>query len=382
LADNDREALIETFLSNAGWGDAKRSMLAGDASTRSYDRLSRGGESAVLMNAPPAEEEPACPPDASEAERRTLGYNALARLAGPDPRPFVAVAEFLTAKGLNAPAIFAADIKHGLILLEDLGDAIFNRIIAGDEDELPLYETAIDALAELHTNGAPTALPLSTGGNVPLLDYDHVALLEEVCLLTEWYVPACTGAPIVATVQAEFLSLWQEALSHITQATEVMILRDYHADNLIWLPDRKGVARAGIIDFQDALRGHRAYDLVSLLEDARRDVAPLLAEQMVDRYIDHALAEDKGFDIEAFRLAYALYGLQRNTKILGIFARLWKRDGKPQYPAYMPRVWAHVERNLTHPAAAPLKAWYNRHIPQKWRGDFLARKAATEGERA
>jgi len=378
LGEQAREQLIEAFLARAGWGDAARSILAGDASTRSYDRLEGPKGVAVLMNAPPGAESAACPPDADEASRRALGYNALARLAGPDARPFVAIAEFLTSHGFSAPRILAADYENGLLLLEDLGDAVYNRVIAAGEDELPLYETAIDALAALHRVAPPGALPLSQGGSVPLLAYDDVALGEEVRLLTDWYLPACTGKPTPAALETEFLALWREALRQLTNADEVLILRDYHADNLIWLPERDGIARVGMLDFQDGLCGHRAYDLVSLLEDARRDVAPLLAEQMLARYASLAMEHDPAFDLEAFHRGYALLGLQRNTKILGIFARLWKRDGKPQYPSYMPRVWRYVEKDLAHPAVAPVKQWYDKHIPSEWRGDFLARKAAEE----
>ena len=375
MANEDRETLIKAFLARAGWGDAVRAPLAGDASTRSYDRLQGPKVRAVLMNAPPGEEAPACPPDADEATRRALGYNALARLAGPDPRPFVAIAEFLNAHGFSAPEILEADCDNGLLLIEDLGDGVYNRAIAGGADEAPLYEAAIDALAALHELSAPNALPLRRGGTVPLLTYDDVALGEEVRLLTDWYLPACTGEPVDPVIEDEFFTLWRAALQKLPSPHEVLILRDYHADNLLWLPDREGIARVGLLDFQDGLRGHRAYDLVSLLEDARRDVAPALAETMLARYTAHALAANPDFNLEAFQLGYAVLGLQRNTKILGIFARLWKRDGKPQYPSYMPRIWDYVAGDLAHPALNDLKAWYDKHIPSKWRGDFLARKA-------
>ncbi len=373
-----REEQIKAFLEAAHWGSANRSSLAEDASTRRYERLERDGHPAVLMDAPPAAEEPSCPPDADEAMRRTLGYNALARLAGPDPRPFVAIADFLSEHGLSAPHILHADYEQGFLLLEDLGDAIFNRVISGGADERPLYEAAIDALVALHAVEVPASLPLPGGELVPLLTYDDVALAEEIKLLTEWYLPAAADASTDAAVDEEFNALWRDALGKLTKPHEVLILRDYHADNLLWLPDRMGAARVGILDFQDGLRGHRAYDLVSLLEDARRDVAPALAADMVERYIADAKTNTPNFDEEAFRMGYALLGLQRNTKILGIFARLWRRDGKPQYPSYMPRLWRYVESDLAHPAFADLKAWYDQYIPQKWRGDFLARKVEAE----
>ncbi len=376
MADETREDLIDAFLARSGWGEAARARLAGDASTRSYDRLKGPRGRAVLMNAPPAAEAPACPPGASESERRALGYNALARLAGPDPRPFAAMAAFLKTHGFSAPEIYAADFANGLLLMEDLGDRVFTRAIPEGAGEEVLYEAAIDTLAALHEVRTPERLPLAQGGDVPLLPYDDVALCEEVRLLTDWYLPACTGKETSAELTEEFLSLWREALHLLGPADDVVVLRDFHADNLLWLPDRAGVARVGLLDFQDALKGHRAYDLVSLLEDARRDVAPALAQRMIAHYARRAMAANPAFDLAAFELAYALLGLQRNTKILGIFARLWKRDGKAQYPSYMPRVWRHVERNLAHPAAAGLKAWYGRHIPPPWRGGYLAAKAA------
>ena len=378
MAEQSRDELVNAFLSEAGWGDAARSPLAGDASTRSYLRLEGAHGRAVLMNAPPAREEPACPPDADDAARKALGYNAVARLAGPDARPFAAIAGFLNANGLSAPKIIQADYENGFLLIEDLGDAVFTRIIRNGMEEAPLYEAAVDALAVLHERRAPTHLTALRGGNVPLLEYDELALCAEVKLLTEWYLPACTGRAVSPDLEAEYIGLWEETLRFLGSGDDILVLRDYHADNLLWLPDREGVARVGILDFQDGLKGHRAYDLVSLLEDARRDVSPALAERMVAHYASRVMSTSHDFDLESFGLAYALLGLQRNTKILGIFARLWKRDGKPQYPSYMPRVWAHVEHSLAHPAAANLKAWYDHHIPEEWRGSYLAAKVEAQ----
>ena len=375
MADVAREDLVCAFLAEAGWDDAVRVPLAGDASTRSYVRLEGARGRAVLMNAPPAKEEPACPPNADEAARLALGYNAVARLAGPDTRPFAAISNFLNTNGLSAPKIILANYEHGLLLIEDLGDAVYTRIIRNGMEEAPLYEAAVDALAAHHQRRAPTHLTAPRGGNVPLLEYDELALCSEVRLLTEWYLPACSERAVSPELEAEYLGLWEETLRFLGPGDDILVLRDYHADNLLWLPEREGIARVGILDFQDGLKGHRAYDLVSLLEDARRDVSPVLAERMVAHYASRVMSTSHDFDLEQFGLAYALLGLQRNTKILGIFARLWKRDGKPQYPSYMPRVWAHVEHSLAHPAAANLKAWYDRHIPQIWRGGYLAAKA-------
>jgi len=374
----ERDQQINAFLAEAGWGEATRAPLAEDASTRRYERITRGKERAVLMDAPPGAEEPACPPNADEATRRALGYNALARLAGPDPRPFVAVADFLAAQGLSAPRILHTDYEHGFLLIEDLGDDIYNRVINGGGDELPLYQVAIDAMVQLHQTPAPNTLALRGGSELPLLDYDAVALTEEAKLLTEWYLPIASGSTLDPAAEAKFINLWRAALDGLNHANEVVILRDYHADNLLWLPERMSLARVGMIDFQDGLRGHRAYDLVSLLEDARRDVDPALAARMLDRYVAGVKATTPDFDEDDFRLGYALLGLQRNTKILGIFARLWKRDGKPQYPSYMPRLWCYVEENLNHPAVTDLKYWYDTQIPKKWRGDHMAKLVEQE----
>lgn len=372
-----RNAAIDAFLKDAGWGDAIRGPLAGDASTRRYERVTGARGIAVLMDAPPNAESAACPPNADEEARTALGYNALARLAGPNQRPFVAIADYLTAHGLSAPRVLAADFEQGLLLLEDLGDAIFNHEIARGLDELPLYEGAIDALLALHEETPPAALPLPGGETFPLLTYDDVAMRAEIALLTEWYLPAAGAANTVAA-ENELMNIWQGLLAKLP-APDVLVLRDYHADNLLWLPDREGPARVGLLDFQDGLLGHAAYDLVSLLEDARRDVPPALAQAMLDRYIAGRKARGN-FDEEAFRFSYALLGLQRNTKILGIFARLWKRDGKPQYPSYIPRLWRYVEGDLAHADFAPFRAWFNTHIPPSWRGDHLQKLAAAEAQ--
>lgn len=371
---SERDNHIDAFLSGAGWAGAARRPLAGDASTRRYERVQLGDQIAVLMDAPPAAEAPPCPPDADEAMRRALGYNALARLAGPDLRPFVAIGDYLGASGLSAPEILAVDFKDGLMLLEDLGDSLFNREIANGVDELPLYEAAIDTLLALHEETPPDHLPAREAAPVPLLTYDNVAMREEISLLTDWYLPAVghTDAQSAADLQSIWASLLQQLPS-----PDVLVLRDYHADNLLWLPERKDAARVGLLDFQDGLRGHAAYDLVSLLEDARRDVPPALAEVMLTRYINGA-KHRAGFDEDAFRFSYALLGLQRNTKILGIFTRLWKRDGKPQYPSYMPRLWTYVENDLAHPAFVDMRQWFEHALPQKWRGGYMAKLAAAE----
>jgi aminoglycoside/choline kinase family phosphotransferase len=323
----ERGPLIAEFLARSGWGGGARRPLAGDASFRRYERVERGGVKAVLMDAPPDRE---------------------------DVRPFVFVARHLKGLGYSAPEVLAADEEAGLLLLEDLGDDSYSRLLDGNGggDETLLYQAAVDLLADLHRASAPPGIP----------PYDDALLLEEAELLTDWYMPARHGAPTPPRVKAEYRALWLSLFASARGGPEVMVLRDYHADNLIWLPGRGGLARVGILDFQDAVRGPAAYDLVSLLEDARREVPAPFAEAMIQRYLAAT-----GVEPEPFRAAYAILGAQRNAKIVGIFTRLWKRDGKPAYLDLIPRVWGLLERDLEHPALAPMKAWLERHVPPRAR---------------
>ncbi len=363
-----RPEQMQAFIKAAGWSGAELHPLAGDASTRRYVRLARRGHTAMLMDQPRGAETAACPPDASDAERRKLGYNAMARLAGPDCRPFAALSSFLRAQGLSAPEILAHDYDAGFLLIEDFGDGRFADLMAGGKPERPYYETAIDILADFHRVAAPKTLPVPGAGAYHLLGYDPVAMEAEVLLLPEWFYPAASGKPISDAARDEFVAAWRKALGALRTAMPVVVLRDYHAENLMWLEDRQGVARAGLLDFQDALAGSPAYDLISLTEDARREVSVDLATAMTKRYVDLRRRLDASFDEDAFRFAAALLAAQRNTKIVGIFSRLWKRDGKPRYTQYLPRMWGYLDRDLSHPALAELKAWFDRHIPRDWRG--------------
>ena len=323
----------DAFLERQGWGGADCADLAGDASFRRYFRLAQRGENSVLMDAPPPFE---------------------------DVRPFVAVSQILKESGLTAPNILAADMAQGFLLLEDLGDDRFSRVLARDPDEeIPLYEAAVDCLLALHAESPAPSVDLGDGRyRVP--PYDMNVLLREVALFVDWYLPALRREPLSKDERRSFITLWREALQQMDAAREALVLRDYHADNLMWLPDRKGNARVGLLDYQDALMGHSAYDLVSLLEDARRDVPPALAEAMVNRY----LKGRPDIDAADFRTAYAVLGAQRNTKIIGIFTRLYARDGKPGYLDLLPRVWGLLERDLEHPALAGLRAWFDRAAPK------------------
>lgn len=327
----DRKTQIRRFLSSAGWGDAECSNLAGDASFRRYERVRRGGETSVLMDAPPPHE---------------------------DVRPFLGIAGWLSGHGFSAPGILASDVEQGFLLLEDLGDDLYTRLLReARADEPALYAAAIDALLALHRVPPPP----------DLATYDEQRLTDEACLFLDWYLPALTGTPPGDALRAEFRALWQQLAPQAVSAGPVLVLRDFHADNLLWLPRRTGVARVGLLDFQDAVAGHPAYDLVSLLEDARRDVAPALAEAMLARYIAGARNGVNPADADDFRRSYAILGAQRNIRILGVFTRLWRRDGKPQYQAFMPRMWGLVERDLSHPALAALRAWMDRAVSPEQR---------------
>ena len=311
-----RDAQISAFINKAGWGDAVVSLLAGDASNRRYLRLIRpsNAQRAVLMDAPPDK--------------------------GEDVRPFVHIAEYLTGIGLSAPRIFDRDEQAGFLLLEDLGDALFARVIPRNPDlENSLYSTATDLLAHLHASTPPAGLAT----------YDPPTATSLSSLIFDWYIPGA-DAPVDPDHRTAFESCLHDLLATHAPECDVLIQRDYHAENLLWLPDRKGLARVGLLDFQDAMLGHRAYDLVSLLQDARRDVPPALEAQMRDRY-----ALRTGQNPEDFARAYAVLGAQRNLRILGVFARLCIRDGKAHYVDLIPRVWDLLQRDLDHPALSDLK---------------------------
>lgn len=341
------------FVRRAGWGDAAHILLPQDASTRRYHRLSGARGNAILMDAPPGGDQ--------LKSAAAAVYNQTAHLAA-DCRPFAAIALYLRGLGLSAPEIFAMDLPRGLILLEDLGDALFAQAIPAGAEEITLYAAAIGALLALHAAPAPVVLPVGDGSEYALPVYDAGALAAEVLLLCEWYAPHC-GQALSAAAQAEFLALWGQSFARLLEGQRVLVLRDFHAQNLFWLPQRSGAGRAGLIDFQDGLLGSPAYDLVSLLEDARREVPEPLAAQMLSRYCAGAKAAHPDFDEAAFRAAYALAGAQRNCKILGIFARLALRDSKPAYLDLLPRVRAHLRRDLAHPELAGLKDWFAAHLP-------------------
>jgi hypothetical protein len=351
---------MKDFLARSGWGDATVTPLPGDASTRRYARLSLGGRKAMLMDQPQGAEGITAPANASEETRRALGYNAVARLAGADCARFAAAAQWLRAHGLAAPDVYAADLGQGFVILEDLGDALFAEVLADGGDEKKLYEAAVEVLARIHANDAPTEL----SSDKPLFDYDQTALLAETDLLTEWFLPLALGRAATEKEVGEHRRLWRDVLAAVASGRRVFVHRDYHAENLLWLPERDGVARVGLIDFQDAVAGSAAYDLISLTEDARRDVSPEVAEAATRHYLATMKQQGVFVNEAQFRHEMAVMAAQRNAKIVGIFARLYRRDGKVRYLAFLPRVWSYLERDLTHPALAGLKAWYDRVIPE------------------
>lgn len=347
-----RMAAIRDFLSRHGFGEAARRRIEGDASTRSYERLTRDGTTYILMNAPPRPDGPPV--------RDGKPYSAIAHLA-EDVTPFLAIAHGLRALGLSAPAVFAADRALGLAVLEDLG----NEPVVDGDPPAPVearYAVAVDLLAFLHAQTLPDALPAGEGVRYVLPCYDMDAFLIEVELLTDWYLPRLDAAPTAQT-RARYRALWQEALTPLVDVAPTWVLRDYHSPNLIWLPEREGIARIGLIDFQDALIGPAAYDVASLLQDARVDVPEAMEIALLSRYVRARMKTDAGFDAAAFARDYATVAAQRASKILGIFARLDMRDGKPQYLRHLPRVWAYLLRALAHPALGELAAWYHAHVP-------------------
>ncbi|WP_246610948.1 aminoglycoside phosphotransferase family protein [Aquisediminimonas profunda] len=315
-------AAAPDFLAHNGWAGATILPLAGDASFRRYFRVVLGSAKAVLMDAPPPHE---------------------------DPRPFIAVAQWLVEQGFSAPHILAADLGTGLVLIEDFGgNRMREAIDANPSLERPLYRAVTDLLVELAAKPA-----------MPIAPYSMAEYQRELGIFIDWYCPAVGLAPNTAA----FSDVWAELLEPVlsAQSKPVTVLRDYHAENIMLLEGREGRNHLGLLDFQDALAGHPAYDLVSMLQDARRSVSAEIEAEFLAHYVKCASPSAGFVD------AYHVLGVQRNLKILGIFTRLWKRDGKPRYRAFQPRVWAYLERSLAHPALAPAKAWMDANIPTEKR---------------
>ena len=316
-------AAAPAFLARCGWGEATIEPLAGDASFRRYFRVIEGARTAVLMDAPPPHE---------------------------DPRPFAAVADWLGEVGLTPPPILGRDLDAGLLLLGDFGDARLRETLdAAPDREAELYALATDVLVHLHRH--PPMAGLRPHG----LDQ----WLGELMLFPDWYCPAIGLSVDVAA----YRDAWTRVLAPVATdgLGQVTVLRDYHAENIMLLAGREGIGQFGLLDFQDALAGHPAYDLASVLEDARRDVAPAIERSMIDRYITATAADDR------FETAYWALAAQRNTRILGVFTRLWKRDDKPHYTEFQPRMWGLLERDLAHPGLAPVRSWFDANVPAEAR---------------
>lgn len=357
--ESERKAVRRAFLDECGWTGARVTAFPGDASTRRYFRLESEDRIAILMDAPGASETPACPVKATPEERAELGYNALARLAGNNVAAFAGLAEALTQRGFSAPRIEACDLEAGLLIIEDLGEGLFARLVPEKAHEGTLYAAAVDTLAALYRSSFPEKVCPNGGGAWTVLDYDLTALQAEADLFLDWYVARRARATLDDQARADWRGLWAEALGVLDRHRAGIVLRDYHAENLIWLPERVETARVGLLDFQDALFGHPAYDLISLIEDARRDVDPALARPLKERFLDRARIAER----EAFEAAYAALAAQRNAKILGIFVRLAERDDKPRYLELLPRVARHFENDLSHPGLKGLRAWIEAHAP-------------------
>ena len=325
-----REALKISFLENNGLDQIQRIRLKGDASHRQYERIIKNnGETLILMDAPPEKEKII---------------------------PFMQVAEFLLNNDLSAPKIMEHDIPNGFMLLEDFGDDVFSSVLSGNSsisaeiNETKMYEKAIDALIHLHK--IPT-------NSINLSKYDESMMVRESNLFIDWYISVLNGERINKSVQEEFNVILKHLLSYTKGFSEVVVLRDYHAENLMWLNDNIGHRKVGLLDFQDAVIGSPIYDLVSLLEDARRDVNPQLVEHLISRY----LKAFPNYSRKDFQTAYSILGLQRNLKIVGIFARQAAKNKNPYYLSLLPRVWRHINNDLRHPLLLPMKNWLSKLVP-------------------
>ena len=321
-----RRQAMARFIEASGWGGTSAVALAGDASFRRYFRLRRSRQSAVVMDAPPPHE---------------------------DVVAYTAVAAILRGLGLSAPEVMAQDTAQGFLLIEDFGDDTYTRLLRAGADETALYALAIDVLLTLQTR-------VDVVGNPDLPPYDEERLLDEAVLLVDWYMPAVLGKATSEALREEYLALWRTLLpTALDLMPATLVLRDFHIDNLMLLPGRPGVMACGLLDFQDAVLGPPIYDLVSMLEDARRDVPAGLRQAMTERYLGR-FAE---FDRAALQRAAVVLAVQRNCKILGIFTRLWKRDGKPDYLCHIPRLWRLLDSDLRHPALCDIARWLVRHLP-------------------
>jgi N-acetylmuramate 1-kinase len=357
VARLDRLRSIVDFLDSSGWSNAAIAYLQGDASTRRYARLRRGSDNVILMDSPRQQDGPIV--------RDGKPYSQIAHLA-EDVKPFVAVDHALRSAGLSAPEILAQDLDAGLLLIEDLGDRVYGREADGGAHQAELWTAAIDTLATFRRANLPMSMPVVPGdppaGTHTLAPLDATILGIEVALLPDWYWPEVHGSLIPADIRQEFENLWQPVIASLLAQPRGWILRDFHSPNLLWLPERHGVTRVGVIDFQDAIAGPWAHDVMSLLQDARVDVPAEMEATLLARYISQ-MSGHPGFDEASFKAAYAAYGALRATRVLGLFVRLLRRDDKPDYLRHIKRNWGYLERNLQHPGLRQLASWYDRYFP-------------------
>lgn len=351
-AQVERLGALRKFLESGDFLAAERVRMPGDASTRSYARLIREDTTSILMNSPRRPDGPAI--------YGGKPYSAAVHLA-EDVKPFVAIDQGLRAHGFSAPAIRHADLDAGFLITEDFGGS---GVIEGDPPRpiVERYEAATDMLAALHRDALPETVPL-TGDltyDIPVFDID--AWLVEIGLMIEWYLPD-RGAEVSQELRDEFFTMWRGLLEKPAAAPRTWVMRDFHSPNIIWLGERSGILRVGLIDFQDAVLGPAAYDVVSLLQDARIDVPEPLELTLLTRYIKARRAADSNFDPAGFAELYAIMSAQRNTRLLGTFARLNRRDGKPQYLRHQPRIWTYLTRSLAHPSLAEFRQWYDANVP-------------------
>ena len=311
---------LESFLKNAGWHTAKKSLLAHDASFRWYDRLEKEtGETMVLMNAPVGKENPA---------------------------QFVFVDELLEDIGLKVPHIFHRDLENGFLLLEDFGDDTFTKLINKGYDEKELYKQAIQSLIHLQKK---------VSSNQGLKEYDWDLMLFEASLLPLWYIKYVVKKELSQEDMAEFEEIWKELYEKIKKVPNTLVLLDYHVDNLMITK----TGDCGLLDFQDARFGPVTYDLASLLEDARREVKQEIQDEMLELYFN----ELPSFNTKEFKEAYPLMAVQRHTKVIGIFVRLFVRDHKNRYLKHIPFVWSLLEKHLDNPLLLKYKNWLDKHVP-------------------
>jgi N-acetylmuramate 1-kinase len=347
-----RAKAVEELLTHSGWRQAQRTFMQGDASTRAYERLRKpSGETAILMISPPRAHGPLV--------RYGKSYLTIARLA-ETIRPYIAVAAGLRSLGLSAPRILAEDLAAGLAVVEDLGS---EGIVDANGPIAERYGVATSLLAHLHSQPLPDTLPIGAD-RYRIPPYDLDALTIEVDILLDWYVPHVAGVHLSSGARATFSHLWRNILTDIAAARPSWTLRDYHSPNLLWLNERSGYSRLGLLDFQDCVLGHPAYDLAALLQDARTTIPDALEIRLLGDYVRQRGASDGEFDVTSFVKAYAILGAQRVTKVLGIFSRLDKRDHKPQYLRHIPRLERYLAKGLAHPALGELRAWFQDHLPR------------------